>query len=41
MESKPKTEEKPVECKHEKTYVAVRHISGISIVKCSSCNKVI
>jgi len=24
-------------CKHEKTYVAVRHESGIKIVKCCDC----
>ena len=24
-------------CKHEKTYVAVRHVSGIKLVKCSGC----
>ena len=28
-------------CKHEKTYVAVRHVSGIKLVKCSHCGKVI
>ncbi len=26
-------------CKHEKTYVAVRHESGIQIVKCSDCGQ--
>jgi hypothetical protein len=24
-------------CKHEKTYVAVRHESGIKLIKCSDC----
>ena len=28
-------------CKHEKTYVAVRHVSGIKLVKCCKCNSVI
>ena len=25
------------DCKHERTYVAVRHVSGIELVKCSDC----
>ncbi len=25
-------------CKHERTYVAVRHVSGSKLVKCSVCN---
>ena len=30
--------EKPSQpCKHEKTYVAVRHVSGLKLVKCSIC----
>jgi transcription elongation factor Elf1 len=32
--------EKPIDkpkCEHVKTYVAVRHTSGISLVKCSEC----
>ena len=28
-------------CKHEKTHVAVRHVSGIRLVKCSGCGKII
>jgi hypothetical protein len=28
-------------CKHEKTYVAVRHESGIKLVKCSGCNQTV
>ena len=31
------TEEKKP-CKHERTYVAVRHVSGLKLVKCSDCN---
>ena len=31
----PKKEEK---CQHERTHVAVRHESGISLRKCSDCN---
>jgi transcription elongation factor Elf1 len=34
--------EKPIEkpkCAHVKTYVAVRHVSGISLVKCSDCGQ--
>lgn len=26
-------------CTHDKTYVAVRHVSGIKLVKCSNCGK--
>jgi hypothetical protein len=36
--------DKPVEkpkCAHAKTYVAVRHTSGISLVKCKDCEKVV
>ena len=25
-------------CNHENTYVAVRHVGGIKLVKCSDCN---
>ena len=28
-------------CKHEKTHVAVRHASGIKLVKCSGCGAVV
>ena len=28
-------------CKHENTYVAVRHVSGIKLVKCSDCGKAV
>ena len=31
------TEEKKT-CKHENTYVAVRHVGGMKLVKCSDCN---
>jgi hypothetical protein len=34
--------DKPVEkpkCEHKKTYVAVRHVSGIQLVKCSDCGQ--
>ena len=24
-------------CNHEETYVAVRHVSGISLIKCKKC----
>ena len=30
-------QEKKETCKHERTYVAVRHISGLSLVKCKDC----
>jgi len=34
--------DKPKEtCKHEKTHVAVRHASGIKLVKCSVCGAVV
>ena len=36
--------DKPVEkpkCTHTNTYVAVRHTSGISLVKCKDCGKVV
>ena len=26
-------------CQHTKTYVAVRHVSGIQLVKCSDCGQ--
>jgi hypothetical protein len=26
-------------CEHKRTYVAVRHVSGVSLVKCSDCGK--
>ena len=32
--------EKPIikpKCEHKRTYVAVRHVSGIQLVKCSDC----
>ena len=29
------------QCTHNKTYVSVRHVSGVKIVKCSLCNKVV
>lgn len=25
-------------CKHERTYVAVRHVGGLKLVKCLDCN---
>ena len=36
--------DKPVEtpkCAHTNTYVAVRHVSGIQLVKCKDCGKVV
>ncbi len=36
--------EKPIEkpkCQHTKTYVAVRHISGLTLVKCADCGQVL
>ena len=30
-----------IKCTHPETYVAVRHVSGIKIVKCKSCNKIV
>jgi hypothetical protein len=39
-----KPKEKPVKkpkCQHTRTYVAVRHLSGISLVKCSECGQAI
>jgi transcription elongation factor Elf1 len=36
--------DKPIEkpkCQHVKTYVAVRHVSGIQLVKCSECGQVV
>jgi len=32
--------EKP-KCQHVRTYVAVRHVSGLTLVKCFDCNKVV
>jgi len=26
-------------CEHKRTYVAVRHVSGIQLVKCSDCGQ--
>jgi len=37
LECMTNTEEKKT-CKHEKTYVAVRHAGGMKLVKCSNCN---
>lgn len=31
------TETQTQPCKHEKTYVAARHVSGLTLVKCSIC----
>jgi len=28
-------------CEHKRTYVAVRHVSGIKLVKCCDCGKVV
>jgi hypothetical protein len=28
-------------CKHEQTYVAIRHSSGINLVKCCKCGKAV
>ncbi len=28
-------------CKHPNTYVAVRHVSGIQLVKCSDCGQTV
>jgi hypothetical protein len=41
---KTKQMEKPKEkpkCQHIQTYIAVRHLSGISLVKCSECGQAI
>lgn len=32
--------EKP-KCQHDKTYVAVRHESGVKLVKCRDCNQTV
>lgn len=32
--------EKP-KCEHKKTYVAVRHVSGLRLVKCADCGSII
>lgn len=29
----------PAKCTHDKTYVAVRHVSGIQLVKCVKCGQ--
>lgn len=29
------------QCTHENTHVAVKHVSGLKLVKCSDCNQVI
>ena len=29
------------QCTHNKTYVSVRHVSGLKVVRCSLCNKVV
>ncbi|CAB4159426.1 hypothetical protein UFOVP699_162 [uncultured Caudovirales phage] len=34
------TEDKP-KCEHTRTYVAVRHVSGIQLVKCSDCGQTV
>ena len=31
--------EKEKECTHPETYVAVRHVSGIALVKCKTCGE--
>jgi hypothetical protein len=28
---------KPKSCPHEKTYVAIRHESGLTLVRCKAC----
>jgi hypothetical protein len=33
--------DKETKCKHEQTYVAVRHVGGLTIVKCAKCNQVV
>jgi hypothetical protein len=36
--------EKPIiepKCAHVKTYVAVRHISGLTLVKCVDCGQTV
>lgn len=38
--SKEKQVEKP-KCEHKRTYVAVRHVSGIQLVKCSDCGRTV
>ena len=35
---KKETETKPVKCTHENVYVAVRHTSGLRLLKCKDCN---
>jgi hypothetical protein len=30
-----------VKCEHKKTYVAVRHMNGLTIVKCSNCGCIV
>ena len=39
-----KQNEKQVEkpkCEHKRTYVAVRHVSGIQLVKCQDCHQIV
>lgn len=38
--SKEKQVVKP-KCEHKRTYVAVRHVSGIQLVKCSDCGQTV
>jgi hypothetical protein len=39
---KPKEKQvvKP-KCEHKRTHVAVRHVSGIQLVKCSDCGQAV
>ena len=39
--NKEENNKKVKECNHIKTYISVRHVSGISIRKCSECNKIV
>lgn len=32
---------KKPKCEHKKTYVAVRHVSGLRLVKCEKCGQVV
>ncbi len=38
MDEPAKPIEKP-KCEHKKTYIAVRHVSGIRLVKCLDCGQ--
>ena len=38
MDKPVKPVEKP-KCEHKRTYAAVRHVSGIQLVKCSDCGQ--